>query len=187
VTPEVIQGALARYERALAPAGFEAMAVLVLRLLEFAATFGIKCPDQESAAAIYSDALSDLPPDLLSAAINRTVQTWQWGNRLPMPAEVRAAVTDDLARRQREKSRLELALMQLQAGRPYISDFDRRWREFMATTPPEALPHLPKASPRDLKRIEAATDDFSEPADRTESIRRGLTSLAGFRLVPKAS
>ena len=60
---------------------------------------------------MYREDLADLPSDLLVLAVQRVVMTHRYRN-LPLPAEFRKAVAEELARRR-------LALSQLQAVRKF--------------------------------------------------------------------
>lgn len=93
----------------LAPAGPQTYAVQMAKLMEFARTFDVKVPNERSAQKIYRETLGVLPADLLALAITRTIETWRWGNRLPMPGDIRATVRDDLARRRNDLSTLRIA------------------------------------------------------------------------------
>lgn len=74
----------------------------ILPLLEFGRQFGIKIPDPEGLIEIYLDAVK-LPHDLLAVAVSRAIETWKWGNRLPMPAELMALVETEMNERQLDR------------------------------------------------------------------------------------
>lgn len=100
---------------ALVPAPVQVMAIELVRILDFARTYNVAIPDREGALAIYRESLADLPTDLLGLAVERIVKTWAWGNRLPMPADIRALVVDDLARR--KLAMVRLTMLERQAAR----------------------------------------------------------------------
>jgi hypothetical protein len=86
------------------------MAVALRKLIDFARAFNIPTPSLETAMKIYTEQLADLPSDLLVAGVDRVMGSYQWGNRLPFPHEIRATVSDDIGARRLTMSRLRLAL-----------------------------------------------------------------------------
>jgi hypothetical protein len=60
-------------------------------------------------ALAYYQTLSDLPPDLLVIALAKIQHEHRWRN-LPMPADIRGAVAEDLENRQRIRRRLQTAM-----------------------------------------------------------------------------
>lgn len=60
-------------------------------------------------ALAYYQTLSDLPPDLLVIALAKIQHEHRWRN-LPLPADIRAAVAEDLENRQRIRRRLKTAI-----------------------------------------------------------------------------
>lgn len=76
------------------------------------AMFGIKLEPGQIAGAttIYRQVLSELPLDLLDEAIKRTISNWTYRN-LPMPAEIRNHVTEELSRRRLIQTRIKIAEM----------------------------------------------------------------------------
>lgn len=92
----------------LEPAGSKAFAVAMAKLFEFARTFNIQF-NSSKATEVYREALASLPADLLNLAIQRIMVEWRWGNRLPMPADIRGTVREDWARRNNEMFKLRVA------------------------------------------------------------------------------
>jgi len=184
-TPEAIEGALRRYEMALEPADAKLFMVCMDALLEFGEVFGIKVPDQAAATRIYRDALSDLPADLIQLAIQRLRGTWTWGNRLPMPAEIREMVKDDHARRRLEHSRLQLARRQFETGRPYRSEFDERFRAWWEANKETILQQEAEQAAGKLQKVPADRHDGEGGDPLKDSMRRGLDSLAGRHRIEK--
>lgn len=101
VTAEAAAEALGTARLRAMPAGTEAFAIAMDRLLEFAFAFGVKVPDRAALVTIYRDALR-LPSDLLDLAVTRAIGSWTWGNRLPMPGELRQLVGADILERERD-------------------------------------------------------------------------------------
>jgi hypothetical protein len=95
----------------LEPASVEALAIALDKLLAFARAFNVNVPDRAGVMAIYRDALADLPGDLLVEAAARATRSWSWGNRLPMPADLRKLVERELQERTRAIGRHKVALM----------------------------------------------------------------------------
>lgn len=92
---------LTHYERALRPASAEFWATELDRLYLFAAVFKVPMDNIVATTRMYSETLSDLPPSLVRNAITEALKGWRWGNRLPMPADLRAFVSDALERRRK--------------------------------------------------------------------------------------
>lgn len=76
------------------------MAVILDKLFAFAQGLGKFPADGASAVATWAEALGDMPPDLLHAAIRRTIRSHKF-NTLPTPGEIRDAVKPELTRRRR--------------------------------------------------------------------------------------
>jgi hypothetical protein len=96
---------------ALTPASDENYIGALSKLIEFAMAFGIPCGDAAAVQRIYREKLADLPPDLLLAAVRRVTDSWTWGQRLPMPAEIRATIGDELTQRRVLLGRAHMALL----------------------------------------------------------------------------
>lgn len=96
----------------MAPASAREFLVALDLLWKFARTFGIKATPEEveEATQAYRASLADLPLDLLAEAIQRTKAAWTYRN-LPLPAEIRAHISDQLTRRRLIANRLRLAEM----------------------------------------------------------------------------
>ena len=97
--------------RHLRPASDEAFGVIMDRLFDFAETFGIKHHDQAAAMRFYSEALDDLPADLLDLAVNAMIRGYVYGNRLPPPGDLRNVASEELAARHHKHYRLGCALV----------------------------------------------------------------------------
>jgi hypothetical protein len=87
------------------PAGVAFLAVQLDKLFEFAAAFGINV-DRAKAAKFYAP-LANLPPDLLTKAIDAAIARKTDSYRAPLPAEIEAVVAEDLALRRRVRGGLE--------------------------------------------------------------------------------
>lgn len=105
-----LEDALLDAHAVLVPASEKAFAVLMDRLLEFADTFGVKHPGKAKAVRFYSEALEDLPADLLAKAVDSVVRNYVYGHRLPPPGDLRKAVSDELLDRTATKLRIDSAL-----------------------------------------------------------------------------
>jgi hypothetical protein len=116
VTAEAISRVIAAHDAALQPAPAEVFAVSVDRVFAFARTFNIAVPDTKAAVRFYRDGLADIPADLLDLAMRRAVDGWKWGNRLPMPADIKAQIAPELAARKLALARLKTAEMKARKG-----------------------------------------------------------------------
>lgn len=103
--PELIEEIRASLE----PVPAKMLAVLVSRLMEYAALFGAGPSDPQAAAEVYFEVLGDLPLDLLEKAVVLTKREHKW-NTLPRPAEVRAHVSAEWSRRDTSRMFAEVAL-----------------------------------------------------------------------------
>lgn len=112
-TGENLQSIIETLRRWLVQADPYTFGLQMARLFEFARSFGINVPNETSALKIYRATLEVLPPDLLTLAITRTVETWKWGNRLPLPADVRAMVSEELIRRRLDLTKAQTAQRKL--------------------------------------------------------------------------
>jgi hypothetical protein len=161
--------ALAKVRAALRPASAEQLAVELARLFEWARTFGIEFSNH--AAARQFQKLGDLPADLLAAAIDRTIQEHAYGMRLPMIAEIRKRVDEDLKGRHRlahRLSRLDYAVKRGDVERPKVkrvpmtpeqqAEFDRKMAALRAGSP--VLTRERRSTPRPAARL-----PYAEPSD----------------------
>jgi len=80
--------------------------VAMVPLFDWAETFGLATQDRAKAVKYYRQAMSEIPADLVNAAVKRVTTGWKWGNRMPLPSDLRDAVPDAYADR-------KLALMNL--------------------------------------------------------------------------
>ncbi len=99
---------MSAYQASLVPADAKAFGVIIDRLFQFVRTFGIGNPDVVTATRFYRQGLADLPADLLSEAVDAIVRDWRWGAKLPLPADLRNAVADELQARSAPLRRLEV-------------------------------------------------------------------------------
>lgn len=91
-----------------APADHTETAVIIRDLIQFAADFGlIAAPTRiEGMIANYRETLADLPADLLALAVRRIKRDWKWGNRAPLPGDIRDAISSDWRDRRQALMRL---------------------------------------------------------------------------------
>lgn len=78
----------------------------------------INVEDWAVVTATYRAALLDIPGDLLAEAGARLMRSWGNGYRLPLPAEIRALVADEMGRRLSGLARVQAALMAAQRTGP---------------------------------------------------------------------
>lgn len=100
MTPELIESALVEAQARVTPSDeTELMAMAAsLRVRNFAATFSVPV----NAGAVgkeYREHLGTLPADVIPVAIHRLLGRWKWGNRVPMPGDVKAEIADEMAER----------------------------------------------------------------------------------------
>ena len=91
------------------------------KLIEFSLAFGIPAGDPEAMQRIYREKLGDLPGDLLMRAISRVTDKWTWGNRMPMPAEIRKLVSGELSQRVLLLTKARVALLKAQDVREPVN------------------------------------------------------------------
>jgi hypothetical protein len=86
------------------------------KLIEFATAFGIPAGDPAAMQRVYREKLSDLPGDLLLRAIVRVTDRWAWGNRMPMPAEIRETISPEFTYRRTLLSKARVAMLKAGDG-----------------------------------------------------------------------
>lgn len=117
------------------PAPPETYLRAMTKLIEFATAFGIPAGDPEAVQRIYREKLADLPGDLLLRAIVRVTDQWAWGNRLPMPGEIRKTVSSEFSQRHMLLSKARVAMLKVRAEEPHRNKtYDK--------IPPERWTHL---------------------------------------------
>lgn len=79
------------------------------KLFSFGRDFDIKT-DPASTTKHYAEAFKNYPGDLVVEGVKRICGNWKWGNRLPMPGDIRAAVHDEFWERKKAESKLKLAI-----------------------------------------------------------------------------
>lgn len=116
------------------------MAVALGELVDWIEGFGvIALPDDPTErrekvgriAGRYAENLSDLPSDLLVQAIRSTINAHRFRN-LPLPADIRATVAEELGRRRAQRARLESVLRLGQFERPPVPRGERVTPEQLA-------------------------------------------------------
>lgn len=189
-----LSAVVASYRAAIQPAASdEAFAVALDELLRFARAFNVALParrETDSRAPvtviteIYRQAMDDLPEDLIVLAVRRAVKTWTWGNRLPMPGDLRKLVADDLHQRRRDLARAEAALRKVAATAPIPSD---PTPEELAAV--EAAMARLEAPPTMARRVPVERDDGivigAEPISAVRS--RVAAELAGRAIIDPRS
>ena len=86
--------------------------VVMEPLFKLADTFGLPTPTTP-AIQLYWQVMQDLPAWAVSEAVETLIKTWKWGNRLPLPAEVREQVPSTYLSRLRLRRSAEMALSRL--------------------------------------------------------------------------
>lgn len=92
------------------PAGDKAWGGAIDKLLTYAVAFSIPMPDMDAAISIYREALADLPGDLLAEAVASVCRNNTWGNRMPMPGEIRAHIEADIVGRSEIRAKIKIAI-----------------------------------------------------------------------------
>jgi hypothetical protein len=103
-------------------------------LLTYARAFNVPAADADTAAKAYSLTLASLPADLLVLAVQRTKAGHKWGMRLPLPVEITAQVSGELAERNRLLAKLTIARQApVESERPRATQSEKdRVTEIMA-------------------------------------------------------
>lgn len=86
--------------------------VAIEPLFKLGDTFGLPTPPTP-AVQLYWQALQDLPVLVVMETVEKLIRTWRWGNRLPLPAEVREQVPAAYLKRLRLRRSAEMALSRL--------------------------------------------------------------------------
>jgi hypothetical protein len=147
LSPYNLSKLIAGFEIAVIPASDEVYVRALSKLIEFAYAFNIPCGDAAAVQRIYREKLSDLPCDLLELAIKRITDTWTWGQRLPLPREIRATVSDELKSRRVLCGRAKVAMLKARdlepiyaAQRKYLRSAEGRKREAARLSAPSSPP-----------------------------------------------
>ena len=117
VTMTALKSAEAVFRTSLRPAGNEARAVAIKKLLQFGRTNKIEVPDERATMADYNHHLKHLPEDLLELAVDSVTANWKWGNRLPMPGDLLAVGKTELTNRTFQATKINMALKRKQPER----------------------------------------------------------------------
>lgn len=141
---ERLPAAIRAAQRQLWPARREEIMMAIDRLANFAEVFNIPADKLKAAAGIYSEALKHLPADLINAAINAATATHKYGMRLPLPAELIAHVSGEMAQRRRLLAKLEI----------------------MDRAPLEDAPDKPPPNREEIAKVDAALDELRGWAGR---------------------
>lgn len=129
LTKDELSTAISRLSEGMKPATPKEYAESLMGLIQFAAAFGIACPDPKAVQAIYHEQLSHLPADLLNLAIARVKTTWIWGNRMPFPADILNKVGEEFTRRRMLLSRAKVAALKVQdEDRPKNVIAPEKWK-----------------------------------------------------------
>ena len=99
---QTLDAAIALHEAALQPAPACEFAQLMDALLKFARCFGLTDAGRDDIVTImriYHQSLSDVPADLLVKAVEQIRSRWKWSGRMPLPADLREMISDELSTR----------------------------------------------------------------------------------------
>ena len=114
LTRDLLAVAVDQQAAIMAPAPMRSFAVVIEKLISFAATFGVQIANPKAAVEFYREALGDLPEDLLATAVRATMSSWVYQS-LPKPAEIRRHVSEELSRRVVDRGRLQMALARVRS------------------------------------------------------------------------
>lgn len=95
----------------LRPATDREFAVCIERLFEYAQTFGLSGQNVASAVRFYHEAMDGVPPDMVAEAVSRCTRNWKWGNRMPLPADLREHLPDEYWERRRAALNIDRAVL----------------------------------------------------------------------------
>lgn len=101
--------ARAEIRNLLEPPTTEQIAVEIGKLLEWGRGMGMSGKGLDAVAEAYLEDLKTIPADLLEGAIRAARAAHRYGNRLPLAAEIRAQVQEEMDRRHRLRMHLETA------------------------------------------------------------------------------
>lgn len=93
------------------PEALKAFAVFSAQLLEFGRAFGIPIANPDVLIGIYKRDLADIPAALFQPALEAVTGNWRWGNRMPMPADIRAAISKQRQERESQVARARVAAL----------------------------------------------------------------------------
>lgn len=113
ITPDQkqkIQQVIPYLEDRLTPSDPKSFAVAMDKLLSFAQAFGLPAKDLEGATDFYLETLTELPPDLLMKAVNKTIAEHKY-HVLPKPSEIKDRVDSEMGKRRRQLWLAKRALM----------------------------------------------------------------------------
>ena len=189
--PALVAGA----EAAIIPADVRAFAVAMDELAQWVERFGVIPLSENEAKRTaqiadvvrgYDAALSDLPADLLLAAVRKTIATHRFRN-LPLPADIRAHAEDELAERKARLLRLKTAAIiaerEAKARDEYSAPRERTPEQIAAAAEMAAKVNRMEVAPKPVPK--ALGDLKPEETDRREAIRRVMAETKGFRRIPK--
>jgi hypothetical protein len=188
--PEAVRVA----EAACASASPQALAVAVARLVTWASRSGLYrfSPDPEEAkrevAGIsqdFRDGLSDLPDDLLEQAVVGILRKQGFRN-LPLAADIREPVLEELSRRreiQRRVRSAEFVALKLRRVEPDPYHVERTPEEIAAAA---AMAETVRAMPVVPQTMPAQAGDLKpDPvADTREAVRRVMAETQGRPRIP---
>ncbi|WP_425407573.1 hypothetical protein [Hwanghaeella sp.] len=111
ITKMQIKADLRAYQATLQPCGAEALAVCLKELTDWIDTFQSVPPEKRKAAIKhYGDVLREIPSDLAYEAVQRVKRNYRYPS-LPKPGDLKAAISDDLLQRRRERNVLQSAVL----------------------------------------------------------------------------
>lgn len=117
--------AIGAQRQLMEPSDVKSFAVIIERLFSFARTFGLANPDTRAATGFYREALKDVPTDLVDRAVSAVCRDWRWGNKLPLPADLRNQVSEEMTSRRVMLARMEMAAKRLPPPAPPMSEDEK--------------------------------------------------------------
>lgn len=109
----VVDRAITDLRLGLEPADRKAWAMMMMPVGEWAEAFGLLQGGDhwKTLVRLYHQTLGDVPGDIVAAAFDTIIATWQWP-RMPLPGDVRK-LTDPMVARRRESLEMYRALARL--------------------------------------------------------------------------
>lgn len=129
-------------EQLLVPSPPELLAVEIRKLVDWAKAFNVPHADLKAATEAYREALSTIPPDLLSQAFRDIRATHKWGMRLPLPSEIANQIQDKLTERRLLLGKLQMAKLcpveesakATEEEKQWVTELLSQWRTNRATS-----------------------------------------------------
>lgn len=161
----------------LRPASSKEFMVAIDDLFKFARAFRLGNVDAESATGFFYEAVADVPIDILRVAVKSLIGNWRWGNRMPLPADLRASVPAEFGERKHALANVERSLLS-EARRIADEKFEGRgWPDY---SPEERAAH-------NARQVACCGPPTNEPPRRPVTAKGTSFQLAdaAFKMPPK--